>query len=75
MKDNGHKDQAARSSQQMADHVVINYWILGHKYGMSVRFYIKIACINLLAKQLLPSFMMVLPKGLNKIQSVHHLVR
>lgn len=32
LKDNGYKDQAARSSQQMADHfVVINYWILGHR--------------------------------------------
>jgi hypothetical protein len=31
LKDNGYTDQAARSSQQMADHVVINYLILGHR--------------------------------------------
>ena len=30
LKDNGYKDQAARSSQ-MADHVVINYWTFGHR--------------------------------------------
>lgn len=31
LKDNGYKDQAARCSQQMADHVVFNYLILGHR--------------------------------------------
>jgi hypothetical protein len=66
LKDNGYKDQAARSSRQMANHVgVIKDWMLGHRNVARVSAFISKQTRNMLARQL-PSFMVVCSKALTK---------